>query len=140
MTFEESLAVLGLDARDATVPLTQAEVRKAYVALIKVHKPERDSEAFQRVREGYECLLQSLKGVQQGFTPAHQADPTSSTPPLGDAEQASLTALRNALNEAPDDATYVEILSDAVHERPHATDLRWELISHYESVQEQEIA
>lgn len=147
MTFEESIAALGLNAREGT--LTQAEVRKAYVALIKVHKPERDPEAFQRVREAYDCLLEALKVGEQSFAPAQQADRDfprgkpadhSPTPSPGDAEQASSNALRNALNEAADDATYVQILSGAVHDRPHATDLRWELIAHYESVHEYEIA
>ena len=64
VTFEESIKALGLSERLAARekgPLTEAELRAAYVALIKVHKPERDPEGFRKVREAYEHAQQGLQ-------------------------------------------------------------------------------
>ncbi|MBX7193450.1 MAG: hypothetical protein K1X94_15450 [Sandaracinaceae bacterium] len=51
MTFDEALATLGLPSGSSP---DEREVRQAYVRLVKVHKPERDPERFQAIREAYE--------------------------------------------------------------------------------------
>lgn len=49
MTLEEAFAILELPP-DATTK----DVRRAYVRLIKLHKPDRDPEAFRRIRAAFE--------------------------------------------------------------------------------------
>jgi hypothetical protein len=51
MTLEEAASIL-----EITLPCPRKEARKAYLRLVKVHKPERDPEGFRRVREAWECL------------------------------------------------------------------------------------
>ncbi len=50
MTLEQALEVLGLDAS-----ATAEERKRAYLRLVKKHKPDADPAGFQRIREAYEC-------------------------------------------------------------------------------------
>jgi len=59
MTADEARRVLGLAEGDdgrARRPLDPEEVRKTYLRLIKIHRPDRDREMFMRVREAFEIL------------------------------------------------------------------------------------
>ncbi len=60
MTFEEGLQVLKIDASASA-----QQARRAYLKLVKVHKPERDPEGFQRVREAFDCVRDTLKFREQ---------------------------------------------------------------------------
>jgi|JI10StandDraft_1071094.scaffolds.fasta_scaffold34915_2 hypothetical protein len=49
MSFDEALKVLGIE-----VSAGEDGARRAYLRLIRVHKPDRDPQGFQRVREAYD--------------------------------------------------------------------------------------
>ena len=49
MNLREAQDLLGVDPRDDA-----DKVRRAYLRKVKKHKPERDPEGFQRVREAYD--------------------------------------------------------------------------------------
>jgi curved DNA-binding protein CbpA len=51
VTLDEALEVLGM-----TQGSDAATVRRAYLKLLRVHSPERDPVAFQRVRSTFELL------------------------------------------------------------------------------------
>ncbi|MFO0554290.1 MAG: J domain-containing protein [Polyangiaceae bacterium] len=51
MTFAEAVACLGLEE-----PFSQADARRAYLRLLKRHKPESDPQGFMRVREAYDIV------------------------------------------------------------------------------------
>ena len=40
---------------------SQAEIKKAYFALIRLHPPEKDPENFQKIRQAYEFLSDENK-------------------------------------------------------------------------------
>ncbi|MEO7096502.1 MAG: J domain-containing protein, partial [Polyangiales bacterium] len=56
MTFEEALKVLAVD-READAET----VRRAYARAVRLHKPERDPEGFQRVRAAYELVCSAAE-------------------------------------------------------------------------------
>ncbi len=55
MKISDALATLGLESG-----ATSRDARKAYLRLIKVHKPETDPEGFAKVREAYDTLKKRL--------------------------------------------------------------------------------
>ena len=59
MTFEDALQVLDID-----VTASRKAVRRAYLTLIKVHKPDRDPEGFQRVRAAFELVNDQIEWRQ----------------------------------------------------------------------------
>lgn len=130
MTFTEALEVLGLSD---TQPVTQDAVRKAYVALIKVHKPERDPEGFQRVRQAYDQAKETLNTREQAFATRQLRQPEPSTempaPSLVDTE--ALRAAQHAVDEAGDDLARIPLLLDAIALHPRETSLRWQLVDAY---------
>lgn len=158
MTFEQSIEVLGLGERLAARekgPLTQTELRAAYVALIKVHKPERDPEGFKRVREAYEAAQQGLRWHEQGL--AFAAEPEAAAPPSGleasadvlplneaenaerareeaafAAEDAAIDAAYQRIDAANDDATRMELLRKAIVDFPREDSFRWQLVDLYD--------
>ncbi len=56
MTVQEALETLGI-----TAEATADEVRRAYLRLLKQHKPEVDPEGFRRLREAYELAKEALE-------------------------------------------------------------------------------
>jgi hypothetical protein len=60
VTFEEGLRVLSVDRQS-----TPEQARRAYLRLVKQHKPDRDPEGFKRVREAYECVSTILGFIEQ---------------------------------------------------------------------------
>jgi hypothetical protein len=85
---DEAVALLGL-----TSPFGPKEVRRAYLRLLKVHKPEKDPEGFMRLREAYE-LFSTFEVVSPEGEPARDepapfdakasSDPLVETAPAGD--------------------------------------------------------
>lgn len=61
MTWAEALRVLGI-----TPEVGFKDARRAYLQLIKVHKPEQDPEGFQRVREAFELVGPVLQARERG--------------------------------------------------------------------------
>lgn len=88
MNYQEALEVLGVEAGSSA-----AELKRAYRRLLKVHKPDRDPDGFQRLREAYE-IAKDVSGrppldpgfgsgvVDDAYDPATANDPTGATPPL----------------------------------------------------------
>lgn len=65
----EDLAVLGLEGEASA-----QEIRKAYLLLVKKHKPDRDPEAFQRLRAAYERLMEEFEPVAEVLTQPGEAE------------------------------------------------------------------
>ena len=61
--YSDPYAVLGLP-REAPA----AEIKRAYFALVRAHPPERDPEAFKRVRAAYERLRDPAKRADTDMT------------------------------------------------------------------------
>jgi hypothetical protein len=61
MTWTEALRVLGVNE-----DVGFKDVRRAYLKLIKVHKPEQDPEGFQRVRQAFEMVSPVLQARERG--------------------------------------------------------------------------
>ena len=53
MTLDEARVLLGVDASTSA-----DEARRAYLRLVKQHRPEQDPAGFQRVREAYDLVRQ----------------------------------------------------------------------------------
>jgi len=51
VTVAQAMALLGVDSL-----ATPKQIRRAYLRLVKRHKPEQDPEGFQRIRQAYELL------------------------------------------------------------------------------------
>lgn len=68
MTYVDAMRVLGLEGAPDS-----ASVRRAYLARVKAHSPEKDPEGFKRLRSAFE-LLRELVGVA---APAQTAEPVS---------------------------------------------------------------
>jgi curved DNA-binding protein CbpA len=63
-------AVLGLTADAST-----AEVRARYVELVKLHPPDRDPDAFERIRDAYRAASDPLARARERlFGPSPVAD------------------------------------------------------------------
>jgi hypothetical protein len=62
-------SILGLDRSTAT----EREVKSAYAKLLKQHRPDKDPEGFQRLRQAYEVALQVLRSSQQEYQWEEQA-------------------------------------------------------------------
>lgn len=134
MTDQEALETLGLlapGARISTWP-TAKEIRAAYRAKIKVHKPERDPQMFQRIREALEHAEAVLVWREQTASareaaavdlssPAHDA--ASPTPPTP-----WLAQLRHALVQATDPAEQRRLLLAAGAAHPESPELCWWLV------------
>lgn len=60
MEWEEARQLLGVSA-DAG----EAEVRAAYIEQVKQHSPDRDPDAFERIRDAYEQLRNPRARAQQ---------------------------------------------------------------------------
>jgi curved DNA-binding protein CbpA len=58
-TYTDPYAALGVP-RSAT----DAEIKRAYFALVRTHPPERDPEAFKRIRAAYERLRDAEKRAE----------------------------------------------------------------------------
>ncbi len=165
VTFEESIEALGLSERLAARekgPLTEAELRAAYVALIKVHKPERDPEGFRKVREAYECAQQGLRWHALATDPprgdlgfgspefvpelgdaAPRPDPFAEPSPEVQArhdEHAALDAAYRAIDEAKDEDTRIALLRQAVGKFPQEHAFRWQLIDAYDAAEKRDLA
>ncbi|MEW6755512.1 MAG: J domain-containing protein [Candidatus Latescibacterota bacterium] len=74
---EDPCAVLGV-APDAS----PQEIRAAYFARVREHAPERDPEAFKRIRAAYDVLRNPQKREEhEVLRPAPWAEPEPSAPP-----------------------------------------------------------
>lgn len=94
MTADEARTLLGVE-RGAD----KSTVRRAYLRLLKVHKPETDPEGFQRLREAYERLEEIARYEVVSVVPTDAApprnepnepsneDPADRGSPLGPAER-----------------------------------------------------
>ncbi len=72
MRFADALQVLGIDAQT-----DQKTARRAYLRLVRLHKPEQDPEGFQRIREAWDAVRPLLP---------KRARPTEPSPPLVEPE------------------------------------------------------
>lgn len=84
MTVAQAMALLGVGTL-----ATPKEIRRAYLRLVKKHKPERDPEGFQRVRAAYELLQDGIPAWARPGEEPEDADPFDT--------EAALEALREAL-------------------------------------------
>lgn len=135
MTFIEALEVLGLSD---TQPVTQDAVRKAYVALIKVHKPERDPDGFQRVREAYDRAKEVLNAHEQAFVGQQLplADPRAEVPASSLADTEALRTVQEAVDQAEDEFARIPLLVSAIAQHPRETSLRWQLVDAYNATRQ----
>jgi hypothetical protein len=90
-----SVLGLGLDADDA-------QIRAAYLAGVKRHPPDRDPDAFERVRDAYESIREPSRRISLMLL---QVDPTAPFVSLLDGEPpprrfAGMQAWLDALKEA----------------------------------------
>lgn len=93
MTADEARKLLGVE-----LGADKSTVRRAYLRLLKVHKPETDPEGFQRLREAYELLEEIARYEVVRLVPTDAAaprvepnepsseDPADRDTPLGPAE------------------------------------------------------
>ncbi|MCB9548894.1 MAG: J domain-containing protein [Myxococcales bacterium] len=70
MTFDEAMAILGVG-----VEAGEDGARRAYLRLVRVHKPDRDPEGFRRVREAWERVRPEIAFRAQLFRPAVPSEP-----------------------------------------------------------------
>lgn len=49
-----------LDLLELSQAATERDLKRAYARLLKLHRPDTDSETFQRLRQAYECALADL--------------------------------------------------------------------------------
>lgn len=96
MGFDEAVALLGL-----TPPFTAKDVRRAYLRLLKVHKPESDPEGFMRLRQAYELF----EGVERVGPPQAQPEP-------GDVAAEPLADESSARDEPDTAATVPEVTAE----------------------------
>jgi hypothetical protein len=105
MTHEEANHILSLGPAASS-----AEVRKAYLAKIKVHKPESDPEMFSEVREAYE-LLTATAALQERHARRSQAEAgvvVDGESPLADGTDASSSDADVTSPPAPQTDAYPE--------------------------------
>jgi hypothetical protein len=116
--FEEARATLGLGATEEDT----GTIKRAYRRAIAAHPPDRDPEAFQRVRDAYELLTNPgrraremlLYPVPMAAPPA--PPPAQDPPPRGTAAVALLRLLATRIDQ---DAW--SSLAGAASEAPRAT-------------------
>jgi hypothetical protein len=77
MSVDSALQVLGLSGAPS-----QDEIRRAYLRKVKEHPPERDRDAFQRVREAFDFLKAYGRGllVEESEAPPLAPVPTAEAP------------------------------------------------------------
>lgn len=125
MTDEEARALLSVGAG-----ASKQEVRRAYLKCIKVNKPDRDPEAFQRIRGAYDHLREQLDWLnldtdgdpQTAATASepsdHAAPPAPSAPSAGHSLSAEVNELldgghvREALDVVLGDAWAASLVED----------------------------
>jgi hypothetical protein len=115
MTWEEALRVLGI-SQDVGFK----DARRAYLQLIKVHKPEQDPEGFQRVRQAFEMIAPALQAREhagsvqrllelepvalQTYAVASQSEPPPSAADQTAADQTSVQGPSAEESSSPDNA------------------------------------
>lgn len=105
MTYDEARKLLGLAPGDGG-----REVRRAYLRLLKVHRPERDPEGFKRLREALE-LLQT--GAAWEPSPPTEAEGEAPEPQL--ATSSLPDDLHTRLLALDDDADKLRLVREAAH-------------------------
>ncbi|MCB9677000.1 MAG: J domain-containing protein [Alphaproteobacteria bacterium] len=70
MTYAEALAILGIDAGT-----DKKSARRAYLRLVRDHKPEQDPDGFQRVRSAWELVEGRLTASAWAAEPVRRAPP-----------------------------------------------------------------
>ena len=102
MLIDDALAVLGLDGTE-----DNKSARRAYLRLLKKHKPDQDPEGFQRLREAYEAVEGRLP-----WAPG-LAFPELTSPPTELLAQDAHTELQDQwAGDEPDDADDVTNTAD----------------------------
>lgn len=99
MTFDDALQVLGIDGT-----ASRKAARRAYLKLVKVHKPDRDPEGFQRVRAAFELIDQQIEWRQAWDLSAEDAAGADDDSPLADPAPPEAVAP----NGAPDDSHEID--------------------------------
>ena len=87
MTEDEARSILGVDRESS-----KDAVRRAYLALTKKHKPDRDPEGFRRVREAFERLDRGADARPVAFDVALESAPRVERTPSPPAAQEPLSA------------------------------------------------
>ncbi|MEM9070753.1 MAG: J domain-containing protein [Myxococcota bacterium] len=97
MEIAEAYEILGVE------PGTDAKkARRAYLRLIKVHKPETDPEGFQRIREAYERIKKAPEWELRGATDAPHEPNDDAVKAWGAAPKKSWAdQARESLSDAP---------------------------------------
>jgi hypothetical protein len=101
VTFEEGLQVLGV-GEDSSADT----VRRAYLRLVKQHKPDRDPDGFKRIREAFELVSASI-AFRRHLNAA-------------EGDEAPVDATRNSVPDP--DGEHAEVAPTAL-ERPHESEL-----------------
>jgi hypothetical protein len=109
MTPAEAFTVLGL-----TAPATHDEIRRAYLRALKTAKPERDPEAFLRVRAAYDVL----RDVPTAYEAPDESDDRGLTPTATEPDVPSPIEIvplpeQRDEEEEPDAGAAVEIVATA---------------------------
>lgn len=136
MTLDDAFSVLGVEAA-----ATEDEVRRAYLRLVKKHRPESDPTGFQRVREAYDRVrerrLFDFEAVppvpattETGVALAQVVDTEGSDPNQTEPDLELFRRLALGLAEQ-DLEGVVEIWRSAVRRHPDSAEARWELIEAY---------
>ncbi|MEO0321496.1 MAG: J domain-containing protein [Myxococcota bacterium] len=130
MNLLEAREFLGVTAEDDA-----KAVRRAYLRLLKKHKPESDPEGFQRLREAFELAKRGVGFVPKPL-PAELASllggegaalAPAATEPAETAPSDPLDGLKRSIERIEDLATRVAVARDAVAEFPDRPDAHWML-------------
>ncbi len=114
MNLAEARSLLAVTARDDA-----KAVRRAYLRKVKQHKPERDPDGFQRVREAYEVARLHARLPPEDTAPEPTADPTPA-PTETAAEGSCDGSVREG--DAPGDEPREDTPSDAEQAGPEEED------------------
>ena len=153
MTLDEARMLLGIDAA-----ATPDEARRAYLRLVKKHRPEQDPAGFQRVRAAYDLVRQLPPFFFDGAVVLSSSVPSSSVPSSAEVasvpgadepvhENVSVTSDDRSLQRfreraaALDDSDTrgaIKLWRTAVREHPESAEARWALLQAYDEAGDEE--
>ncbi len=107
VTYDEALKLLGLAPSDGG-----HEARRAYLRLLKVHRPERDPESFKRLREAFELLEKRGAPLEPGIE-APCSDPRDEARDLSPSPPPRHATLRARLLELDSDTEKLRLAREA---------------------------
>ncbi|HEY6725618.1 MAG TPA: hypothetical protein VI197_16395 [Polyangiaceae bacterium] len=135
---DEARTLLGVDQGTGA-----DEVRRAYLRLVKKHRPEQDPGGFQRVREAYDIVRQALPYQVHALVTANGkavvASPTEGAAEVT-ADELEIFYRRSDALEASDSNGAIEIWRAAVLQHPDNAEAHERLVEAYDAAGDEERA